>query len=88
MRWERRPGPSADNFQASAPQGLRQALDLIHDGIECEWCRDRRASIARPDKDGINLVCEGCATGETLEGSIEQQRRAFKRANPDYVTSW
>ena len=29
----------------------------------------------------------GVVTGTTLEGSIEQQRRAFKRAHPDFVTS-
>lgn len=87
MSIERRPAPDSDNFRCDAPRGVREALDLIHGGIECEWCRNAPAIVARPDGDGVNVICEGCCAGTTLEGSIEQQRRAFKRANPDFVTS-
>ena len=88
MTWERRPAPNDDRFRAAAPRGLEQALEIIRDGdVNCEWCQRARAIVARPYKGGAHLVCEGCATGTTLEGSIEQQRRAFKRANPDFVTS-
>ena len=68
-----------------ARRGVGAALALIRAGTECEWCHNAAAKVGRPTTGGVNLICRDCAGGRTLEGEIEQQRRAFKRANPNYA---
>ena len=78
----------ADERRRRVDSQVRSHLDSIRLGAGCDWCITEPAAVVRRSIAGEpEKLCRGCAGGRTLEGAIDRQRRAFKKANPGYVAS-